>query len=128
MFDRVLTMGALTCALESLLVEHDALLVRRQQAGTYTLSRGTSMSATPHTWLDNISSDHPDGLHCAWDFRADVYGTDLVRAMFESYGTLLQALANDPQSWELRAACDLPGLSAHAVQGLAGHNEEHEGI
>jgi non-ribosomal peptide synthetase component F len=59
-----------------------------------------AQSKTPGVYLDNISSESPGGLHCAWDYVPTVYPSSLISPMFQAYMQLLEALARDATAWQ----------------------------
>jgi len=70
---------------------------RSLPGGEFTL--GEALSRTAQVYLDNLSSEAGDSLHCNWDFAGGIYAPAMVEEMFAAYLRLLAYLGSDPAAW-----------------------------
>ncbi|GAA3602982.1 non-ribosomal peptide synthetase [Kineosporia mesophila] len=59
-----------------------------------------TVSQGPQVWLDAQVTEHEGGLLLNWDVRLDALREGPARAAFETYRTLVTALAEDPAAWQ----------------------------
>ncbi|NBD08425.1 non-ribosomal peptide synthetase/type I polyketide synthase [Corallococcus silvisoli] len=57
------------------------------------------ISQTPQVWLDHQVAERAGGLTFNWDAVEELFPADLLQEMFDAYRRLLDALANDEESW-----------------------------
>ncbi len=81
-------------------------IVRRTLPGG-RFELGEALSRTAQVYLDNLSSEAGERLHCSWDFAGGVYAPAMVEEMFAGYLRVLAHLGSDEQAWE---RCDFSEL------------------
>jgi amino acid adenylation domain-containing protein/thioester reductase-like protein len=58
------------------------------------------ITQTPQVWLDCQVYEQDGALIFSWDAVEDLFPPGLLPAMFEAYQTLLQQLADQPETWQ----------------------------
>jgi len=59
-----------------------------------------SITQTPQVWIDHQVFEEAGALVFNWDAVEELFPVGMLQAMFESYGLLLQRLADDEASWQ----------------------------
>ncbi|XXY46421.1 amino acid adenylation domain-containing protein [Sorangium sp. So ce269] len=65
-----------------------------------SFEEGDGLTRTASVSLDCVNVDHGDSLSCNWDYDAGAMDADVVRRMFDRYGSLLSVLASDAGAWQ----------------------------
>lgn len=97
---RVLLPVVLTSAIGLLDTGEDAGL--KGQIGDYNISQ------TPQVFIDCQVVDTAQGLSVNWDTRDGIFPEHMIDDMFSTFETLLNELANHPESWHKKELVALP--------------------
>jgi non-ribosomal peptide synthetase component F len=82
---------------------------------------GPALSKTPQVYLDNLSSEDGERLHCSWDFAGGVYAPEMVRQMFDGYLRVLELLGSDPAAWQRNEFDEQIRAARDAAERIAEH-------
>lgn len=97
---RVLLPVVLTSAIGLLDTGEEAGL--KGQIGDYNISQ------TPQVFIDCQVVDTAQGLSVNWDTRDGIFPEQMIDDMFSTFETLLNELANTPESWHQKELVTLP--------------------
>lgn len=69
---------------------------------------GKSLTQTPQVWIDSQYAVVDDSLNLYWDVDESIFPAGLPGKMFAAYVTLLEDLADTPETWSNCAPVPLP--------------------
>jgi pyochelin synthetase len=76
--------------------------------GSQEIVEGYGVSQTPQVWIDCQALERGDALRVNWDVREDVFPPGMTDDMFESFSTLVRALAVSEEPWRRTHPVQLP--------------------